>query len=283
MGTIDKALTQKVVEANIKYFADTAKTYDTFHACTKLATQERYSQEITALLGRLQTGSTAPLVLDAATGTGSLAFLFAKRGCRVVGVDVSAPMLDLLRRKLGEYEAVIRLVEGEVVTFLATEPAEFDVIAFGSALHHFADYIQVIGLSAQRLRPGGAIYVGLEPSNLSSTMLLRFDRWLCRADDLLAMLLRQPRSLFAKLWARLFCRRTKTAPNIGSLAEFHVDTGVDKMAILAELRRLGLSDITVRERFGGKYALIRWLKRQLVREPDEFSLWAYKSARAPGS
>ncbi len=277
MKPVDDVLAKKIVEANVKFYADTAKTYDAFHACTKSATQERYAQEIDIVLSGLKSGAGQPLVLDAATGTGSLAFQFARRGCRVIGVDVAAPMLELLRRKLGEFEPLIELVHSEVTSFLDARPAEFDVIAFGSALHHFPYYTQVVGTAAGRLKPGGALYIGLEPAALSSPRRHRWDRLLCRVDHLLAMLLREPGVFLNKVTARLRSRPATGGENVGALAEFHADTGVDKAAVIAELRRQGLTAITVRERYGGKYAILRLLKKWLVGEPDEFSLIAFKS------
>src|SRR5512138_3884609 len=38
------------------------------------------------------------LVLDVATGTGQQAFAFARRGCRVVGLDLTDAMLAIARR-----------------------------------------------------------------------------------------------------------------------------------------------------------------------------------------
>ena len=44
-------------------------------------------------------GSSGPIVLDLACGTGSLSMELARRGCDVIGVDISEDMLSVAREK----------------------------------------------------------------------------------------------------------------------------------------------------------------------------------------
>jgi SAM-dependent methyltransferase len=75
-------------------------------------------------------------VVDLGTGTGSLARLFAQRGCDVTGVDIAGPLLEQARRLDREAGVEIAYVEG---------PAEasglpgggFEVVSAGQCWHWF--------------------------------------------------------------------------------------------------------------------------------------------------
>lgn len=53
-------------------------------------------------LDRLSGNGGAPTVLDIGTGTGTLAGVFAERGARVTGVDISRGMLEVARKNHGD-------------------------------------------------------------------------------------------------------------------------------------------------------------------------------------
>jgi ubiquinone/menaquinone biosynthesis C-methylase UbiE len=71
-------------------------------------------------------------VLDVCTGTGSQAFAFARRGCNVIGIDLSKDMLNRAR-SLNRYENVrFEIADATRVPF----PANcFDVSCISMALH----------------------------------------------------------------------------------------------------------------------------------------------------
>ena len=60
-------------------------------------------------------GGIGTPILDLGCGTGRIAWALAEAGRRVVGVDCAAAMLDLARRKAGNYDEAVR----ERVSFLA--------------------------------------------------------------------------------------------------------------------------------------------------------------------
>lgn len=62
-------------------------------------------------------------ILDLATGTGSVAFLLAEEGYRVIGVDISAPMIAEAQRKAKESRV------GELLTFLCQDATKLDLPA----------------------------------------------------------------------------------------------------------------------------------------------------------
>jgi len=71
-------------------------------------------------------------ILDVATGTGGLAFAFAKRGYDVVGIDLSEEMIEVAN-KLNAYENL--RFEVADATDLPFEDDHFDVSCISLALH----------------------------------------------------------------------------------------------------------------------------------------------------
>lgn len=75
-------------------------------------------------------------IADLGTGTGTLARGFAERGCRVVGIDVAAPMLAEARRLGTEMDATVHYVASRAeATGLIGD--RFDVVTAGQCWHWF--------------------------------------------------------------------------------------------------------------------------------------------------
>jgi len=81
-------------------FALIAKYYDALMANVPYDAWADYVSELAHNAGRpILPGMK---LLDLATGTGSVAIQFAKRGCLVTGIDLSAAMIEIARRKADE-------------------------------------------------------------------------------------------------------------------------------------------------------------------------------------
>lgn len=106
-------------------------------------------------MARIEPGVRA---IDIATGTGAQARSFAKTGASVVGIDLSARMLDIARHKAGT--SAIRFVEADA-TMLPEPPASFDVACISFALHEMPETVRarVISEIARVTRPGGTIVI----------------------------------------------------------------------------------------------------------------------------
>jgi SAM-dependent methyltransferase len=91
------------------------------------------------LLDRLAARGIAPpgaRVVDLGTGTGSLARLFAGRGCVVTGVDIAAALLEQARRL--DREAGVKVAYVEAPAEATGLPGgEFDVVSAGQCWHWF--------------------------------------------------------------------------------------------------------------------------------------------------
>lgn len=99
-------------------------------------------------------------VLDVATGTGLVARDLVERyGCRVVGLDQSAPMLSRARAKVGadpKLAARVELVEGQAEA-LPFGDAEFDHLTFTYLLRYVDDPAATLRELARVVRPGGRL------------------------------------------------------------------------------------------------------------------------------
>lgn len=97
-------------------------------------------------------------VLDVATGTGAQALAFAEKCRRVVGIDLSARMLRVARRK--DRRSRVRLVQADAVA-LPFADGRFDVSCVSFALHEMPLNIrrQVVREMARVTRPGGTVVV----------------------------------------------------------------------------------------------------------------------------
>jgi SAM-dependent methyltransferase len=108
-------------------------------------------------LGRSGIGLRGQDVVDLGTGTGTLARGFARRGCRVIGIDPAAPLLEQARRL--DASAGVR-VDHRVGRAEATglEPASADVVGAGQCWHWF-DRPAAAREAARILRPRGFLLI----------------------------------------------------------------------------------------------------------------------------
>ena len=92
-------------------------------------------------------------LLDAGCGTGALSIEAARRGARVIAIDVAANLIDVARERAAE-EELEGSIDFKVGDMLADAPVEVDhVVAMDSLIHYDADDVQtVIGEYAIRTR-----------------------------------------------------------------------------------------------------------------------------------
>jgi predicted TPR repeat methyltransferase len=97
-------------------------------------------------------------VLDAGCGTGLCGPLIAPYARRMVGVDLSARMLDQARVR-NVYD---ELVKRELTAYLHDSPEAFDVIVSADTLVYFGSLEAAVAASADALRPGGRLIFTVE-------------------------------------------------------------------------------------------------------------------------
>ncbi len=105
------------------------------------------------LLDWLPEDLSGQTLLDAGCGTGALAIEAARRGARVIAIDVAANLVDVARERAAE-EELEGSIDFQVGDMLADAPVEVDhVVAMDSLIHYDSDDVQtVIGEYANRAR-----------------------------------------------------------------------------------------------------------------------------------
>jgi SAM-dependent methyltransferase len=108
-----------------------------------------------AALARLVAFADLPggsLVLDAGCGPGLVSRALLNAGCRVVGVDLSAEMIDRARLRCPERATFL---QGSLYELDPGGP--FDATISRYVLHHVADPLAFLRRQVELLRPGGVV------------------------------------------------------------------------------------------------------------------------------
>lgn len=98
------------------------------------------------------------VVLDAGCGTGLCGPLLRPRAGRLVGVDLSGPMVEMARKR----EAYDELHVAELTAFMEERPDSFDLIVSSDTLCYFGALERVTAAARTCLRPGGTLAFTVE-------------------------------------------------------------------------------------------------------------------------
>jgi ubiquinone/menaquinone biosynthesis C-methylase UbiE len=117
-------------------------------------------------------------VLELGVGTGRIALPLAAAGCTVVGVDISAEMLDKLSHESAVQEGRIELVHADICDLPLTA-REFDAVTAVHVLHLVPEWAQALAGAAALIKPGGAVILGrdwVDPKSMAGSMQNAFRR-----------------------------------------------------------------------------------------------------------
>jgi demethylmenaquinone methyltransferase/2-methoxy-6-polyprenyl-1,4-benzoquinol methylase len=134
-----------------------ADRYDLMNSVMTAGMHHRW-RERAADLACVGPGGSA---LDVCCGTGDLALELAGRvrpGGRVVGLDFSAPMLELAQAKSQDAGAAVAWVQGNALE-LPFDSGEFDAATVGFGARNVVDLERGIGEMARVVRPGGRVVI----------------------------------------------------------------------------------------------------------------------------
>src|SRR3954447_7115242 len=140
-------------------FAPLGPTYDRWGSVLSFGQDPRWRRFLVSRIDAQPTDT----VLDVATGTAAVALeLVRQKDCFVVGVDQSADMLAVGRRRgtLAGATRKVRLQEGDARS-LPFEDDTFDALTFTYLLRYVEDPAATLRELARVVRPGGTI-AGLE-------------------------------------------------------------------------------------------------------------------------
>jgi len=128
-------------------FAPLGPTYDRVGAVLSLGQDPRWRR---FLVSRLPHGGR---VLDVATGTGLVAAELLRRGFEVAGVDQSAEMLAVARRRFGDE---VELINASAEA-LPLESGSFDHLTFTYLFRYVVDPPATLAELVRVVRPGGVV------------------------------------------------------------------------------------------------------------------------------
>ena len=174
---------------------------------------------------------TTPRAIDFGCGSGYLEGYLAGRDLDLLGLDVSAKMLDVARATYPQW----RFEQADVYDFQTDE--RFHLVMENAVLHHLVDYEHLVDTMAELTLPGGVLFLGNEPNHLAYKYL----------------------APLAKLWRTTINRyRTEDAErlagdaNFEALSEYHLffGQGIDAGALKRRLEeRHGFRRVTIHYSF----------------------------------
>jgi predicted TPR repeat methyltransferase len=161
-------------------FADTFET-------TLLGLGYRVPELLAAQISAMRGSDTSTLrILDAGCGTGLAAPLLKPLASRLVGIDLSAKMLD----KAHERKLYDELVVGELCAFMASRPGAFDLVILADTLVYFGALDEAFRTAHTALVPEGILAFAVEsrPDSGPDYQLELHGRYSHRADYLARLL-----------------------------------------------------------------------------------------------
>lgn len=132
------------------------KLFDCYAPTFEQELVERLDYKAPALLRRLidplmPASGKFERILDLGCGTGLAGEAFRAIASQLVGVDLSAVMVEQAERK-SLYD---ELVVGDIIEFCRYRPAQYDLIVAADVLVYLGDLDQLFAAVAERLQPGG--------------------------------------------------------------------------------------------------------------------------------
>jgi 2-polyprenyl-3-methyl-5-hydroxy-6-metoxy-1,4-benzoquinol methylase len=284
---------RRVAMANRLYYSRTAALYDATESCVcDHGAQKMLRDDLDCILRMWGGDPRGMRCLDACAGSGNVSLKLLARGAQVTACDVSPELLKILEVKASQMGLTPTIVCGDIVDFLLGASGLFDLIVFSSALHHLANIPLVLKLSGRRLAPGGLLYTVFDP--IPRRELGMFARGLLAIDYLVFKISRHRADFIPGLRRRI--RRALRSrqvgagqrkaeldlqpENLGVLAEYHIEEGVDDEGLLGILQAEGLEEIWHLRYAGARYGVARGLLTRM-NQPTSFRLLARKPAALP--
>jgi SAM-dependent methyltransferase len=259
-GDVEPGLS--AADANRSYYATRAADYDQTEECVTLERHRRRLRRVLEMA--IMSAQGHERILDACGGSGYASLELWSMGFAATTVDISPEMLEVYVSNASAAGLLARTEVGEIGSFLAESPDQWDLIVFSSALHHLDDYRTVLRDARDRLTPGGVIATVFDPISLS-----RLGRAIRYVDYLLWVAVRHPLTFVQRLRQRL-TRPTTGAASVGRIAERHALSGIDDLALAKHFEGYGLEVLLHEREFEARFFLVRMALR-LLAEPSTFS------------
>jgi len=129
-------------------------------ASLSAATIDRYLhilKTIEHVRGRFDPDSSL-VVADIGCGAGAQCEIWARRGHKVVGLDINEPLIELARRRAEDQRLSIAYSVGSA-TSLPWESSSIDICIMPELLEHVADWKSCLGEACRVLGPNGTLFL----------------------------------------------------------------------------------------------------------------------------
>ncbi len=246
---------QRAAKVN-ELFSGIARRYDLLNDLQSLGLHRRWKRRLVGLADA-QPGRRA---LDVCCGTGDLALALARRGAETVGLDFSAPMLDVARQRAADggrrtedggrraedggrrTEGLVQFVRGDAQR-LPFADGSFDIVTVGYGLRNLASWESGLREMQRVARPGGRLLVldfGKPDNCLWRSLYFGYLR------------------LLVPLLGRVFCGNAGAyAYILESLLHYPA-----QQALAGRMRELGLQNVRVIKLLGGAMSIHTAEKRE---------------------
>ena len=215
-----------------RLFGTIARRYDRFNSIVSCSLDRRWrATAITQALGGHREGVR---VLDLCTGTGDLALGFTERlngSSRIVGLDLSRPMLALAQHKSSERRARVGWLRGDA-QHLPFPDGSFDCVTIGFSTRNVPDLRAACREMWRVLRPQGRLVILEAGKPQSPLMQAAYYTYLYTVMPVVGMI------VCGSLWPFQYLRR--------SIQRF-----LTPPAFVTLLRKVGFSDVGHQPLHGG--------------------------------
>jgi ubiquinone/menaquinone biosynthesis methyltransferase len=212
-------------------FAAVAPRYDLINDWQSLGMHRRWKRALVDT-ARIQNGERA---LDVCCGTGDIALRLERAGAVVTGMDFSAAMLEIARRRGEERGARTRWMQGDAMN-LPFGDGEFDVVTVGYGLRNLASWETGLSEMWRVAKPGGRL-LALDFGKPENALWRGVYFWYLER--------------IVPWFGRIFCKDSDThAYILASLRDYPAQRGV-----AAKLEALGGRDVKTRNFLGGAMSL----------------------------
>jgi 2-polyprenyl-3-methyl-5-hydroxy-6-metoxy-1,4-benzoquinol methylase len=170
--------------------------------------------------------------LDLGCGPGIIAGAVSDLGFEVIGIDRSERMIEVAQRlaaRRGTAQGKTRFVQAELRDFVSSTRETFSLVISSSVLEYLTDPLEVLGLVASRLRPGGTLVVSIP--NFDS-ILRAVEPWIQRVLPM--------GSRYRRIWGNELsaAEYVSAAPELGLRLETIKTFGLPKLAVPSPQRLL---------------------------------------------
>jgi ubiquinone/menaquinone biosynthesis C-methylase UbiE len=153
--TADAPTPDEVVRSNIAVHTQMADSNNSDEPHFRPENRAKVKHNLLRIADRVGTGR----MLDIGCGTGFVIDLLSESFEEIHGIDPTTAMLSKVDTSRGNITLHVGVAED-----LPFEDATFDLVTAYSVFHHLADHRPALAEAARVLRPGGILYVDLEPN-----------------------------------------------------------------------------------------------------------------------